>query len=213
MSSRDRWVDHRFHGRIIGVGSTSGVRLVVGHWLRSPLGAFTDVMVAESDGRRVLLAPDHRVAEFVCATYVFDAVEVAPLVGSWLPDPRGGVCRVDADALQLTVRVGRRSPIGWALRALPARVATTPAFSRAVDPIARRLLPGVRTRGMARPGRQEFYGATDVHAVVGIVGQYAGHPLGRLAPVWPEPRFGFSSTPREPAMTTLVTTVREHTPG
>ena len=208
MGPRDRRVDHRFHGRIIGVGSTVGVRLVVGHWERSPLGAFTDVMVAEPDGRRVLLAPDDRVAEFVCATYIFDDVRVDHVVGSWRPDDRGGRCRVDSALLRLTVRVGRRTSTGWVLHALPRPLATAPAFSRAVDPIARWLQPGVRTWGTARAGRQEFYGATDVRAVVGIDGEYAGRPLGRLAPVWPPPRFGFSSTPRKPAMTTVVTTVR-----
>ena len=40
----------RFSGRIAGVGSGSGVRVVVGHWVDSPLGSFTDVMVAEPDG-------------------------------------------------------------------------------------------------------------------------------------------------------------------
>ena len=35
----------RFEGQIAGLGSTSGVRVVVGHWARSPFGAFTDAMV------------------------------------------------------------------------------------------------------------------------------------------------------------------------
>ena len=55
----------RFTGAIAGVGSTSGVRVVVGRWDESPMGAFADVMLAEPDGTRVLLAPDDRVAEFV----------------------------------------------------------------------------------------------------------------------------------------------------
>ena len=51
---------HRFHGAIAGVGSTSGVRIVVGRWDESPLGTFADVMLAEPDGTRVLLAPTRR---------------------------------------------------------------------------------------------------------------------------------------------------------
>ena len=50
----------RFAGRIAGVGSTSGVRVVVGHWHSSPLGAFADVMVETASGHRVLLAPSRR---------------------------------------------------------------------------------------------------------------------------------------------------------
>ena len=36
---------HRFTGAIAGVGSRSGVRVVVGTWRTSPLGAFADVML------------------------------------------------------------------------------------------------------------------------------------------------------------------------
>src|SRR6201999_524302 len=55
----------RFTGAIAGIGSTSGVRVVVGRWDDSPFGAFADVMVAEPDGTRVLLAPDAEVSEYV----------------------------------------------------------------------------------------------------------------------------------------------------
>lgn len=48
-----RTVD-RFHGRVLGAGTASGLRLVVGDWHTSPLGGLTDVMVATADGRRLL---------------------------------------------------------------------------------------------------------------------------------------------------------------
>jgi hypothetical protein len=41
---RERADRDRFHGRIAGVGSTSGIRVVIGPWAASPLGAFTDAM-------------------------------------------------------------------------------------------------------------------------------------------------------------------------
>ena len=69
------------------------------------------------------------------------------------------------------------------------------------------LLRGVRTRGAALAGRREWYGATDVHAVTSLAGTYDGGDLGTLAPVDPPCRFGFSSTPRRPSVTTVVTTV------
>ena len=65
----------------------------------------------------------------------------------------------------------------------------------------------MRTRGTAGPGRREFYGATDLRAVVRVSGELDGIPLGELAPVDPPCRFGFSSTPREPSVTTVVTTI------
>ena len=41
----------RFSGRIAGVGSTSGVRVVVGHWFETPYGEFGDAMVETAEGQ------------------------------------------------------------------------------------------------------------------------------------------------------------------
>ncbi|WP_251149804.1 hypothetical protein [Cellulosimicrobium sp. Marseille-Q4280] len=65
-----------FHGRIAGWGTSSGTRVVVGRWDRSPFGLFADVMVERPDGERLLLAPTAEVAELVASTYRFDRVEV-----------------------------------------------------------------------------------------------------------------------------------------
>jgi hypothetical protein len=99
-------------------------------------------------------------------------------------------------------------PLGRLLRVVPSRVAASPAWASVVDPVARVALRGVRTRGTALEGRQEFYGATDLHRVVAMTGRLEGAPLGSLARVDPPCRFGFSSTPRTPSVTTVVTTVR-----
>lgn len=193
---------HRFSGEIAGIGSTSGVRVVVGRWACSPMGPFSDVMLAEPDGARVLLAPDEDVARFVAETYRFDRVLLGPVtvegVGSWL---------VRAPGLELGLTVGQRPALGWLLRAVPARLATAPTWSRLTDPVARVLLRGVRTQGTAGNGRREYYGATDLHRVTDLAGTWQGEDLGALAPVWPEPGFGFGSTPERPSVTSLTTTV------
>ena len=191
---------HRFSGAIAGVGSSSGVRVVVGRWQDSPLGTFADVMLAEPDGTRVLLAPDEAVAAFVSSTYRFDRVEIGPVVvtSDW---------SVTAPGLALRLGTGPRTPLGRLLRLVPARLATSPAWTRATDPVARAVLSGVRTRGTAGNGRREFYGATDVHRITSLNGSWQGADLGSLAPVSPEPGFGFGSTPRTPSVTTIVTTV------
>jgi hypothetical protein len=190
----------RFLGHIAGVGSTSGVRVVVGRWAQSPLGAFADAMVAEPSGHRVLLAPSREVADFVASTYSFDEVRVEPFTADadW---------RVRSPSLSLDLAVGRRTALGRALRLVPRPVATSPAFCAVTDPVARVVLRGVRTRGSAGGGRREFYAATDHHAVRALVGSWQGADLGALAPVLPEPGFGFSSTPPRPSVTALVTTV------
>lgn len=177
--------------------------MVVGRWRESPLGTFADVMVATAAGERVLLAPSDEVAEYVAATYSFDRVEIGPVSVTGADE-----WSVVAPGLTLRLRVGRRAPLGWLLRAQPSALATSPAWTRVTDPVARVLLPGVRTRGTAGGGRREFYGATDEHRVVSLAGTWQGVDLGTLAPVAPEPGFGFGSTPRTPSVTSVVTTVQ-----
>ena len=75
----------RFHGQIAGVGSTSGVRVVIGAWQRTPLGSFGDAMVETAEGHRVLLAPSAEVAAFIEATYAFDEVRIQPICVSSEP--------------------------------------------------------------------------------------------------------------------------------
>jgi hypothetical protein len=193
----------RFRGAIAGVGTTSGVRVVVGRWRESPLGDFADAMIATAAGHRVLLAPSHAVAEFVAATYTFDEVRVEPLTVTG----DGSAWRLRAASLTLDLEVGPRTALGRVLRAVPTRLAESPAWCTLTDPVARVLLRGVRTRGSAGGGRREWYAATDHHALLSARGRFDGADVGGLAPVDPPPRFGFSSTPRRPSVTTVVTTV------
>ncbi len=196
-------VRERFTGRIAGVGSTSGVRIVVGRWDDSPWGSFADVMVEDAAGHRVLLAPSERVREFVAATYSFDEHVIEPVVVS---DTADGWA-VSTPSLSLRLVVGRRTPLGAALALVPARVATAPAWCAIVDPVARVALRGVRTRGSAGGGRREWYGATSVAAVTGVEGEWRGADVGALAPVDPPCTFGFSSTPKRPSVTDVATTI------
>ena len=193
----------RFRGSIAGLGSSSGVRIVVGSWAESPFGAFTDVMLAEPDGTRRLLAPTLDVAAFVADTYVFDDVLLVPVDAS----RDGSSAHVHAGELDLHFTRGRRTPLGLALRSVPRPVAVSPWWSQVTDPLARTLLRGVRTRGSARDGRTETYAATDHHAITSLSGSWRGVDLGHLAPVTPDPAFGFGSTPERPSVTTLVTLV------
>lgn len=173
--------------------------MVVGRWDESPYGAFADAMVETAAGRRVLVAPTGEVGDFVAATYSFDEVRIEPIsVDGW---------EVSSPSLSLSLVVGRRTALGRALRLVPARLAESPAWSVVTDPVARVASRGVRTRGSAGGGRREYYGATDHHAIDAVTGTFDDRDLGRLAPVEPAPSFGFSSTPRRPSVTTVVTTV------
>lgn len=192
----------RFRGHIAGVGSASGVRIVVGRWVDSPLGTFGDAMVERADGRRILLAPDATVAQFVAATYSFDEIRMEPftITGD------GDAWQVRSPSLDLDLTVGRPTPLGRLLSLVPSSVGTAPWWCAVTDVVARVVLRGVRTRG-ATGARREWYGATGNRVITGATGTFDGLDLGSLQPVAPQPRFGFSSTPSRPSVTDIVTTV------
>jgi len=194
----------RFDGWIAGLGTSTGVRVVIGCWQASPFGAFTDVMVERGDGHRMLLAPTREIADFVSATYRFDSAVVTPVTTA---RSRSEV-DLRAGPLAMRLQTGARPPLGWLLRAVPTPLATTPRWIAAIDPVARLLLAGVRTTGTAGNGHREFYGAQDLRRIVAVQGRLDGVDLGQLGPVEPRVRFGFGSVPRRPAIVSVVTTVQ-----
>lgn len=192
----------RFDGAILGVGSTSGVRAVVGLWRETPFGPFADAMVADASGRRTLIAPTQEVATFIAETYSFDEVVLAPVRARL----SGRDVAFDGGDLHLRARLGERDLLGHALALLPRSVARSPRFSRLVSPAAH-AIAGVRTFGTAGQGRSEAYGATDRRHVLALEATWHGEPLGDLSPVTPPVEFGFSSTPAAPGLTRVTTTV------
>lgn len=156
------------------------------------------------DGVRTLLAPTQEVADFVSETYVFDQIRIVPVTAERSP----GRLLLHAGDLVADVATGRRSLVGWMLRAVPRPIARSRAWCTAIDPIARVVMRGVRTRGTAGNGRREWYGATDQHRVAAVAASSDGTDLGGLADVWPPVRFGFSSTPRTPSIVEVTTTIR-----
>ncbi|MEV7688897.1 hypothetical protein [Streptomyces bungoensis] len=203
MSRRAGSAALRFDGFIAGLGTTSGTRLVLGHWPRSPFGPFSDVMLERPDGHRLLLAPTPETARFISGTYRFDEVRVVPVQVR----VRGDDWTVVAgDVLRLRFTVGRRGLTGLALRAVPGSLAAWPPWTAVTD-LPARLLLGVRTRGSAGGGRREWYGARDLHRVTAVSATHEGRDLGSPALVVPPVRFGFGSTPRRPALVRVTTTV------
>jgi hypothetical protein len=192
-----------FSGEICGAGTASGTRVVIGRWPQSPFGSFADAMVEHPDGRRVFVAPDDEIGAYVSSVYEFDELVVAPVDTERQP----GRLRFRAGPLAADITIGRRDALGWTLRSVPRPLATSPLWATLIDPIARIVMDGVRTRGDT-PGGREFYAATDRHGLTSVVMSWDGVDLGALAPVDPPVRFGFSSTPRRPSVVAVTTTVR-----
>lgn len=195
----------RYDGHILGFATTDGRRIVVGRWLRSPWPPFADVMTEDADGLRTLLAPSRAIADEIAQTYEFDAVVVTPVQVRC--DPSARRWRVTAGPFDAAVVVGGRTALGRVLGALPRPVAQSRSFAAMVDPLARVLVPGVRTRGSAGSGRREWYGAVGQHRVVEVSATWDAEPCGALLSTVPAVRFGFSSVPHHPTVTAVRTTI------
>jgi hypothetical protein len=182
------------------------VRIVVGAWDDSPFGAFTDVMLQTAGDERVLLAPDDTIAGFVSSTYRFDRVQPGE-VSSTLDAQQLTVSTEDFEA---RIRLGGPAQLDRLLRLVPAGLATSPRWLRAIDPVAARVVPGVHTYGTAGNGRVEYYGARRSRRITAIDGHYRGASLDGLAPLRPPVSFGFSSAPASPQMVSVTTTIDEN---
>ncbi len=192
-----------FTGHIAGAGTASGLRIVVGVWADSPMGAFADVMLQTADDERILLAPDESIADFVATTYRFDRVEVGELAACLGADR----LTVTSETFDARIDIGGPAPVDRLLRLVPPRLATSPRWLRAIDPVAARMVSGVRTYGTAGSGRTEYYGARRSRRVTGIDGHYRSVPFGGLAPLQPAVSFGFSSAPASPQIVAVTTTI------
>ena len=199
-----------FDGHILGASFASGDRIVVGRWLRSPFGAFADVMWCRSDGRRVLLAPDGRVRDFLAGHYAFDELHVERVTAERTGD---GAIGVSAGSVRLTVRP--RGP-GWASRLLalrPKGLRTARSWidleDRVLRPLVRPVFAAahVRTSGLTLAGTRERYAIHDfrhaeAHASID------GVDLGATAHC-PAAGFGFSEFPSTPALVRVTSMFEE----
>ena len=193
----------RFRGFIAGIGTSSGTRMVVGHWLESPFGAFTDVMMENAAGSRLLLAPSQEIADYVSGTYSFDAVDVADVEARLAADQ----LLVSAGPLRLRADLGPRTLLGQLLERVPPAVAVHPRWLGAVSPLAGLLVRGVRTSGSAGGGRREYYGVRSIRSLTGARASWEGRDLGGLSPIDPPVRFGFSSVPPKPQIVAVTTSI------
>ncbi|AWB93207.1 hypothetical protein [Aeromicrobium chenweiae] len=194
---------HSFEGHIAGLGTTSGTRIVVGAWDTSPYGRFADVMVEQPSGHRILLAPRQEIADFVASTYAFDEVRIEPVSVEAGPE-----WSVHTRSLQARFTPGGRVWISPLLSLVPSPLRRRSLWARVCNPVASRLMSGVRTYGTAGNDRVEWYAATSVRRLTCARATWEGEELGDLAPVTPPVRFGFASAPAEPTLTALTSYVR-----
>ena len=148
-----------------------------------------DLMWADPDGTRRLVAPDREVADLVSSVYRFEEVLVAPL-------------RLAAGSRTLDLEA---PTLGLSLRLRAGRGVTLPlgrpaAITRRLEaPLARRLLD-VRTWGVTATGVEQWYQVRSFRWVTEGAARLEGQDLGGLTPLEPPVSFGFSEPPRRPSM-------------
>ena len=181
-------------GTISSVGFDGPHRFVVGCWHHTPIGPFADVMWADPDGGRTLLAGSDEAARFITAIYQFDSVKVAPL--DVFSD--GRTTRVDGHGLKLELIGGRRVPLP------PRRPLWLTRFVE--SPIAR-LTMGVQTHGVSFHGATEWYQSSGWRWVRQAGGSLGGESLGPMRPVRPAVGVGFSEPPARPSIVSVRTVI------
>ena len=120
----------RFRGAIAGTGSTSGVRVVVGHWHDTPLGAFSDAMVETAAGGGCC---SRRTGRRPTSSRRRTPSTRSGSRTSWSP-ARRAAGRSARRRWSLDLRLGRRTPLGALLRCVPARRRDQPRLVRADRP-------------------------------------------------------------------------------
>lgn len=176
-------------GSITSVGFDSGHRFVIGDWRRSPIGPFTDVMWAQPDGHRVLLA-ESAPAAYIVSVYPFDEVRLQAVRA----ERDGRSYTVRSDGLKLDMN------IGLAMLRLPPRPRWITAT---VEHWCARKLLDVRTHGTSPSGVVEWYRTRSARRVVAATASLEGVDLGSFALLDRPLAFGFTDPPRQPSQVRL----------
>ncbi len=204
-----------FDGHIMGASFATGDRLVAGRWFRSPFGPFADLMWCRPDGRRVLLAPDERVRDFVAGHYAFDELTVGNVRVERTDD---GAIEAIAGPVRLMLRARRRGVVSTLLAVRPRPLRTWRPWitveDRVLRPVVQPLFAatglgttGVRTTGVTLAGAREWYAIHDLReadAEASIDGVDLGAPR-----ACPAARFGFSEFPAQPAIVRVTSMFAE----
>ena len=185
----------RIRGSISSAGFAGGNRFVVGHWERSPIGPFGDVMWGTPDGQRILLAGNQKVADFVTSIYNFDDVRI----GDLQTESDGRLTTVEGLGLNLHLS-------GGIARVIP--FSRPLSFTRFVERPLAKFLMGVETFGTSSRGVSEWYQAKQWRWVKSGTAVLDGNNLGELSNFSQPIEVGFSEPPTKPAIVSLQVAIR-----
>ena len=174
-----------FKGRISSCAFTSGDRVVIGDWHESPLGRFTDIMWANKDGKRTLVAPNQDVADYVNSMYEFEETIIEDI-------------SINNSERQLslnsaTMNFELKWDKGW-----PIPFKRSLFFIATVELFFAKLFFGTKTHGTTNNQRKEWYAIDRVSKIKSASGRINGQDLGDMTNMSPC-KFGFSEAPKKPS--------------
>lgn len=176
----------KFDGRISSSGFESGDRIVIGDWLNSPLGTFTNVMWAQPDGKRVLLSPSEEHAEYVSQLYNFEEVNVVEVN---VKRHRRGI---DVTAGPLSVSYRWKRGLAFPLNRPRWFIATVENWFAG-------FLFGTKTHGLTCNGLREWYCIRGLSSLCSAEASQNGVDMGDMKPFEITACFGFSEPPKKPS--------------
>lgn len=193
----------RFDGAIAGAAFSSGDRIVIGCWLRSPFGPFVDAMWARPDGTRVLVAPHGAPLAFVSSQYRFDE-HVAAEAGAHVSSRS---FRATAGSLVLEMSLEPPGVMSALLALRPNVLRTAEPWMWMEDVLLRPLIgpllggsAAIRIRGTTPGGVRERYCIHDIRSAASVRASVEGVDLGPPAPPISPAGFGFSEFPPRPSL-------------
>lgn len=175
-----------FDGRISSCGFSSGDRIVIGDWEKSPLGAFTNVMWAKPDGTRVLLTPSQEHADYVSSLYNFEEVQIVAIETI----RKNRSMEVNAGDLNVSLKWKR----GFSVPFNRPRW-----FIATIEQVVAKLLFGTKTFGRTCNGLREWYCVRSLSKINNANASWEGEDFGSKSNFEITACFGFSEPPKKPS--------------
>ena len=186
-----------FKGRITSSSFSSGERIVIGDWVDSPLGSFTNIMWARADGKRILISPSPECASYVSNLYSFEEVIISPL------NVKRKKKNIEIESKNLSIFI----EWGWSF---PIPFNRPRWFISNFEYFFANLFFGTKTHGKTKDNRKEWYMVRSISRVRHASAKYKGKSFGSIAKISSPINFGFSDPPKNPSSVRVTSMIEKN---
>ncbi len=175
-----------FEGRITSCGFSSGDRIVIGTWINTPFGSFSDIMWAKPDGTKVLIAPNQKIANYISSLYDFDIIKIEKL------DIESDENMMKIETKNLNCHFEWSRGVSFLIKKRPLW------FVASIEYFFGWLIFGTKTYGKTKNGKKEWYAVDRLSRLTLADVEFNGKNLGGQTKFHPKANFGFSDPPKMP---------------